>query len=300
MKNKSTPKRTSRRKWLISITVAIIMIAVCFPFALEYYLQKKLPDIINDKTPYNVKIDNFSLSLWRGNVSVTNLNISTKKTNDKTTAQINGFAKKIIVSDIGIFKAIFSKTYLADKITVTDSDIKVKTCAKNQKDKKDSDNVDFHINNISINNLTADVSDFSGKPLLKGKRINILMNDIKQSKNKAKVPIAFSKINIDASNVTVGVNKFYEINAGQISTDDKNLAITSFHLKPLLDPALYNSKNVFDFAAEKFTAKDFIVSQDSLIVSDVAFLRPNLKVMSTGKNTVQENNSKKEVELKIG
>ncbi|KFF01339.1 hypothetical protein IX39_12230 [Chryseobacterium formosense] len=300
MKNKSTPKRNSRRKWLISITVAIITIAVCFPVALEYYLQKKLPDIINEKTPYNVKIDNFSLSLWRGNVSVTNLNISTKKTNDNSIAQINGFAKRIIVSDIGILKAMFSKTYRADKIIVTDSDIKIKTGAKTQKDKKESGNVDFYINNISVKNLTADVSDFSGKPLLKGKRINILMNDIKQSKNKAKVPIAFSKINIDASNVTVGVNKFYEISAGQISTDNKNLAITSFHLKPLLDPALYNSKNVFDFAAEKFTAKDFMVSQDSLIVSDVAFQKPNLKVMSTGKNTVQENTSKKEVELKIG
>lgn len=300
MKNISTSKRTSRRKWLISITVAIITIAVCFPFALEYYLQKKLPDIINEKTPYNVKIDNFNLSLWRGNVSFTNLIISTKKTDDKAIAEINGFAKKIIVSDIGILKAIFSNTYRADKIIVSDSEIKVKTAAKNQKNKKGSNNVDLHINNISVKNLTADVSDFSGNPLFKGKRINILLNDIKQSENKAKVPIAFSKIDIDASNVIIGINKFYEINADKISTDNKNLLISSFHLKPLLNPALYNSKNIFDFAAEKFTAKDFIVSQDSLIVSDVAFLKPNLKVMSTGKNTVQENNDKKEVELKIG
>lgn len=300
MKNISTPKKTSRRKWFISITVVIITIVICFPFALEYYLQKKLPDIINEKTPYNIKIDNFNLSLWRGNVSVTQLNISTKKTEDKTIAQINGFAKNITVSNIGILKAIFSNTYHADKIIVTDSDIKIKTAAKTQKDKKNSDNIDFHVNNISLKNLTADVSDFSGKPLFKGQRINILLNDIKQSQNKAKVPIAFSKINIDASNVIIGVNKFYEINAAQISTDNKNLLISSFHLKPLLNPALYNSKNVFDFAAEKFTANNFMVNQDSLIVSDVTFFKPNLKVISTGKNTVQENTAKKEVELKIG
>ena len=300
MKNKNLPCSGRRRKWLISIAAVVVALAVLFPFALEYYLEKKLPSLVSSKTPYNLKIADFKLNLFKGNISISKVDISTKNPSDKTVTQIKGSAEKILITDLGVFGAAFKKSYKADKVILTDSNITMKIAAPQNKEKKENKPLDLHVNSLQIRNVTADVSDSAGKPVFKGKNIQIDINDIKQSESSSKIPVAFSKINIDASEVKIGINEFYEIDARRINTDNKILTLNAFHLKPLQDPSKYNAKNVFDFAAEQFVAKNFSVSHDSLIVSQVSFLKPDLKVMSTGKNTVEKNGNPKEIEMKIG
>ncbi|KQS92407.1 hypothetical protein [Chryseobacterium sp. Leaf394] len=300
MKNKKLPSSGRRRKWLISIAAVIVALAVLFPFALEYYLEKKLPSLVSSKTPYNVKLADFKLSLFKGNISILNVDISTKNSSDKSVTQIDGNAEKIVITDLGIFAAAFKKSYKADKIILTNSNITMRIAAPKKKEVKERKPLDLHVNAVEIKNVTANVSDAKGKPVFRGKNIQINIHDIKQSESSSKIPLAFSKINIDASEVKIGVNEFYEIDADKITTDNKVLTLNAFRLKPLQDPSKYNAKNVFDFASEQFVARDFNVSQDSLIVSQVSFIKPDLKVMSTGKNVVEKNSNPKEVEMKIG
>ncbi|WP_262147611.1 AsmA family protein [Chryseobacterium foetidum] len=300
MKNKTLPSSQRRRKWLISIAAVIVALAVLFPFALEYYLEKKLPSLISSKTPYTVKLADFKLNLFKGNISILKVDISTKNPSDKNITQINGNAEKIEITDLGIVAAAFKKSYKADKVFLTNSDITMRIAAPAKEEKKERKPLDLHVNSLEIKNVSANVSDSKGKPVFKGKNIHINIQDIKQSESSSKIPLAFSKINIDASDVKIGINEFYEIDADKISTDNKILTLNAFRLKPLQDPSQYNAKNVFDFAAEQFVARDFNVSQDSLIVSQVSFLKPDLKVMSTGKNIVEKNKNPKEVEMKIG
>ncbi|MBD8081490.1 AsmA family protein [Chryseobacterium caseinilyticum] len=300
MKNKTLPSSSRRRKWLLSIAAVLIALAVLFPFALEYYLEKKLPSLISSKTPYTVKLADFKLNLFKGNISILKVDISTKNPSDKAITQINGNAEKIEITDLGIFAAAFKKSYKADKILLTNSNIMMRIAAPKKKEAKERKPLDLHVNDLEIKNVTANVTDSQGKPVFTGKNIQINIKDIKQSESSSKIPLAFSKINIEAADVKIGVNEFYEIDAERISTDNKTLTLNAFRLKPLQDPSKYNAKNVFDFAAEQFLAKDFNVSQDSLIVSQVSFIKPDLKVMSTGKNIVEKNKNPKEVEMKIG
>lgn len=300
MKKKLLKKRTPRKRIILWTFIGFLTLLAIFPFALDFYLQKKLPDLINEKTPYKVVLKDFNLSLLKGNLTVSDLEITTKNPKDQYITQINGKIKNLNITDVNIWKAVFSKTYHADQFTLTDSDIKIKLAALKKDQKPSNKKIDLHINNIALHNVNADVENGLGKTVFKGQRINVNLKDIKQSANGNKIPIAFSEFKIDAENVQIGVNEFYEINAKKIDAANKTLQLVQFHLKPIQAVAQYNSKNVFDFSTQNLTAKDFNISQDSLIVSDITFTQPDLKVYSTGKNTVDKSNNSKEIDLKIG
>ncbi|MDQ1161766.1 hypothetical protein QE422_002134 [Chryseobacterium sp. SORGH_AS 447] len=300
MNDKSLPPQRNRRKWLIYTIAAFAVLAVLFPFVLEFYLQRKLPDLVNDKTPYTVKISGFKLSLMSGNITVNQLKIATKDPNNKNITQIQGTAGQVKITDFGIFKALFKKSYHADQLLVSDGNIKIKTAAAKKKEKKEKKKIDLAVNNLAIKNVTADVEDANGKPIFKGENIVISLKNITQSSNEAKIPLAFTDPKIEGSHIKIGVNEFYEIHSEQVKAVKKSLKLSQFRLKPIQDPKKYNSKNIFDFSAKEFTADDFNISQDSLIVSKVFFSEPDLKVTSTGKQVVEKNKNPKEIEMKIG
>mgnify|MGYP003602053802 FL=1 len=300
MNKKLLEKKHTWKKWFLGIGISILVLILAFPFSLDFYLQRKLPDVINDKTPYKIELQDFSLSLLKGNFTATDLKISTKNPKDFSVTQINGIIKKIEIHDFSIWKALFHKAYHADQLLLTDSKINMRLAPKKKGDKKQKKATDIHINNILINNVFADIKNADGKPVFAGENINIRLKDIKQSDNDSKIPIAFTEFKIDAKRVKIGVNEFYEVDADEISAANKTLELNKFHLKPLQNPKNYNAKNIFDFYSENLLAKDFSISQDSLIVSDIIFKNPDLKVTSTGKNTVQEEKNPKEIEMKIG
>lgn len=300
MNDKSLPSQPRRRKWLIYTVAVILVLAVLFPFALEFYLQRKLPDLVNDKTPYTVKISGFKLSLMSGDITVNQLKIATKDPENKNITQIQGSAGQVRITDFGIMKALFKKSYHADQLLVSDGNIKIRTAVRNKKEKKEKKKIDLSLNNLAIKNVTADVEDANGKPIFKGENIMISLKNITQSSNDAKIPVAFKNPEIQGSRIRIGVNEFYEIHSEQIKASKNSLKLMAFRLKPIQNPRNYNSKNIFDFSAKEFTADDFSISQDSLIVSKVFFSQPDLKVISTGKQVVEKNKNPKEIEMKIG
>ncbi|WP_159474335.1 hypothetical protein [Chryseobacterium sp. 18068] len=300
MEKKLLKKRIPRKKIILWTFLGFVTLLAIFPFALDFYLQKKLPDLINEKTPYKVVLKDFNLSLLKGNLTVNDLEISTKNPKDQQITQINGKIKNLNITDLNIWKAVFSNKYHADQFTLTDSDIKIKLAALKKDQKPSNKKIDLHINNIAIHNVNAAIENGRGKTVFRGQHINVQLRDIKQSASGNKIPIAFSEFKIDAENVQIGVNDFYEIDAKKINAANKTLQLVQFHLKPIQAIAQYNSKNVFDFSTQNLAAKDFNISQDSLIVSDITFTQPDLKVYSTGKRTVDKSNNSKEIDLKIG
>lgn len=299
--NQNLPiKKSRRKKWFIITALVILSLIIAFPFALNFYLQRKLPNLINEKTPYKLTLKNFDLDLISGDFSATDLKISTKNPKDLTVTQLEGSIKKIEITDFGVWKAVFSKSYHADQFLLSDSTVKIRLGKKTEKEKKPAKRTDIHINNIAFKNVFADVTNAEGKPMFKGKNINITLKDIEQNDDSSKIPLAFKEFKINADDVHIGVNEFYQINAEKITAANKTLDLTKFRLQPIQDANKYNAKNIFDFASERLLAKDFNISKDSLIVSDIIFTQPDLKVTSTGKNTVEKNKNPKEVEMKIG
>jgi len=296
-----TTKPSKLKKTLMIIVGIILLMLLIFPFALDFYLKRKLPDLINDKTAYNLKLDNFNLSLFSGDLTANNIFINNKNAKDSTVTQINGTVKELKIEDFSIWKAVFSKTYKAQDVVLSDPNIAIVFAPKKDKKNKKKKKLDIALENIIVSNGNVQIQNENRKTLFNGQNVNIKLTDIQQSEDDSKIPIAFKEFKIDAQNVIITANDFYQINAEKISAKNKTLEILGFHLNPIQNAKNYNAKNIFDFASEKLSAKNFVINQDSLIVDEIDFVKPDLKVTSTGKKTVEEKaEKKKEMNLKIG
>ncbi|KFC21462.1 AsmA family protein [Epilithonimonas lactis] len=299
--NEKTTKPSKLKKILIITGSIILVLFLIFPFALDAYLKRKLPDLINDKTPYHLTLDQFDLDLFSGNLNAENLVINNKNKKDSTVTQINGTVKELKIEDFSIWKAVFDKTYKAKDVVLTDPNIAVVFAPKKDKTNQKKKKIDIALENIIVSNGNVKIQNHKGKILFNGQNVNIKLTNIKQSDDASKIPLAFEEFKIDAQNVVVTANEFYEINAKKISAKNKTLNILGFHLKPIQNAKNYNAKSIFDFSSDELSATNFLVDQDSLIVDQVDFVKPDLKITSTGKKTVEKKAEKeKEMNLKIG
>lgn len=299
MEKKIINKKPGKKKRIILIVVGILVILVLiFPFLLNIYLKNKLPQLVNEKTPYQISLEDFDLNLFKGDISANAIHIKTKQTTDPAVTQINGDIKSLRIQNFGIWNAIFNKSYHIKNVQLIDPNVKI--ALGKPKEKKDSvqKKINFGVENILVTNGNISVKDKNRKDLVNGKNVNINLTEIKLSENASKLPIAFKNFKIDAHDLLITVNDFYQIYATKIDAKNKHLHISEFHLKPIESPALYNAKNVFDLKINQLSAEDFSINQDSLIIENAKFVKPQLIVTSTHKKEVKEN--PKEVNLKIG
>ena len=297
MEKKSTRKLSKGKKIALIILGSVVVIALFFPFLLNIYLKNKLPDFVNDKTPYQISLTDFDINLYGGNIEAKNIDIRTKPTKDSTVTKINGRLKELKISNFGIWKAVFNKSYHVSDILLNDADLKIELGKKKNSDKKPKKEIDFGAENVIVSNGNFSVKNAENRNLFNGKNVNIKLTEISQSKDVSKLPVAFKEFKIDAHEVIVTANEFYQVFAKEIKAKNKQLLISEFHLKPIESPQLYNAKNVFDFKVSELSAEIFTMNKDSLIIDQAKFSKPQLTVTSTNKKTVKEN--PKEVNLKI-
>lgn len=299
MKKKLERPKTQKRKKMILFTLgALCLLGLAFPFLLNIYLKHKLPDLINEKTPYQISLKDFDLNLLKGNISARSISIMTKQKNDPAITRISGNIKALEIGNIGIWNAVFNKSYKAGHVKLIDPNLQIVSGKSKKKKDSTQKKTDFTIENILVTNGNISVKGNNKKDLFKGKNVNINLTEIHQSKDVSKIPVAFKDFKIDAHDVLITVNELYRISAGKIDAKNKQLHISGFHLKPVENPALYNAKNIFDLKINELAAENFTIDKDSLIVENAKFSKPQLIVTSTDKKTVKEN--PKEVNLKIG
>lgn len=293
-----TPKKSKLKKNLLIAFGIVLVLALIFPFLLNIYLKNKLPKIVNEKTPYQITLKDFDLNLFKGDISANNISVKTKNKNDTAVTQINGNIKSLEVKNFGIWNALFKKSYHAENIRLIDPNIQAKLSKPKKKQNTKKKKIDFGAENIYVTNGDFSVKNNLDKNVFTGNNVNINITKIEQSKDAAKLPIAFKDFTIDAQNILVTVNDFYQILASKIEAKNKMISILDFHLKPIESPNLYNAKSVFDLKINRVLAENFDINKDSLLVENAQFSKPQLKITSTNKKTVKEN--PKEVNLKIG
>ncbi|MCT2406432.1 hypothetical protein NZD88_02540 [Chryseobacterium antibioticum] len=299
MEKKLINKGTGKRKRVALIVIGILVfLALIFPFVLNIYLKNKLPQLVNEKTPYQISLEDFNLNIFKGDISAHSISIKTKETKDPSVTQINGNVKSLRIENFGIWNAIFNTSYHIKNIQLIDPNVNVVLGKPKEKKDPSPKKMNFGVENILVTNGNISVKDKNKKDLITGKNVNINLTDIKQSQNASKLPVEFKEFKINAHDVLITVNDFYQIYATTIDAKNKHLNISEFHLKPIESPALYNAKNVFDLKINQLAADNFTVNHDSLIIENAKFVKPQLIVTSTNKKEVKEN--PKEVNLKIG
>ncbi|MGV4413620.1 hypothetical protein [Chryseobacterium sp. T1] len=293
----SSKKKINWKKIGLIVGASFLIIILIFPFALDAYLKKKLPDIINEKTPYNVKLESFDVSLLSGNLHLKNIDINTKNPTDSKITQINGTIANLDIENLKIIKAIFSKKYIAENIKIINPNLNIQLTKKNNKKHDSKSNPEINVKNIVVQNAKLNVLDSLGKGYASSETLSLNLKEISLNNKPSKIPLAFKSFEIDAKKLLLTVNDFYQIKAETVSAKDKHLEMDNFHLIPTQKPHLYNAKNVFDFQMQRFVADGIWINNDSLIADKTIFVSPNLKIISTNKSIVKEN--PKEIDIKI-
>ncbi|MDN5627692.1 MAG: hypothetical protein L0G16_06980, partial [Weeksellaceae bacterium] len=129
---------TKTKKILIAIFGTLLILILALPFALDFYLNKKLPDLINQKTDYNLTLDNFGMSLLSGNLEADNVYLINKNTTDSTKAQIRARIRTIRINNFSIWKALFHKKYNVESILLSHPEVSVTLGPKKQDSSKNA------------------------------------------------------------------------------------------------------------------------------------------------------------------
>lgn len=297
-KNFTFYKATKRKKIIFTIVSVIILLLVAFPFLINLYLRNKLPDLINEKTPYQVNMKEFNFDLISGNLHIIDVDIKNKNPKDTAVTQIAGKISELEVKDFGVFKALFSKKYKATIINIKNPNLIIQFAKKNKKDGNDKKKPNIFLNELKVANGELKAIDHEGKSVFNGNKINIDLQDIDlNNDDDTKLPIGFKKISLQAENLVISVNDYYKILADKINTDNKTIDIENFHLQPTQQPVAYNAKSIFDFTSKRIIASKFSIDRDSLIADKTQFDDPNLIITSTNKKVVKKN--EKDMNLKI-
>ncbi|WP_300669610.1 hypothetical protein [Soonwooa sp.] len=294
----ASPKPSKRKKIiLISISVVVLLL-FAFPFLLNIYLKEKLPDLINEKTPYHVDMDQFNFDLISGDLHIKDVKIKNKNPQDTAVTQISGKVGELEVADFGVIKAVFSNSYKAKLIKIKNPNLNIQFAKKKDDPKKNNKKPDIFLNELLIENGEIKAVNHLGKSVFNGNKINVDLQDIDlNNDDNSRLPLGFSKLTIHAENLVVTVNDYYQVLADKVNTVNKEISIENLHLSPTQAPNQYNAKSVFDFKAKNFSASNLNINRDSLIAEKTFIDEPNLTVTSTNKKVVDDN--PKELNLKI-
>lgn len=292
----SSKKKINWKKIGLIAGATLLILILIFPFVLDAYLKKKLPDIINEKTPYSVKLESFDLNLLSGNLHVKNIDIKTKNPMDSKVTQINGKIALLDIENLKIIKVIFNQKYIAENIKIINPNLNVQLANK-EKSRNSKNKPEVNVNNIIVENAKLNILDSFGKTFISSGNLTLNLKEISLTKKESKIPLAFKSFDIDAEKLLFTVNDFYQIKADVVKAKNKRLQIDNFHLIPSQKPELYQAKNVFDIEMKRFLAEGIAVNNDSLIADKTVFVSPNIKVISTNKTDIKEN--PKKIDLKI-
>ncbi len=293
-----TKKTLKRKKIILTCISVLLLLFVAFPFVLNIYLKSKLPDLVNEKTPYHVDMAQFNFDLISGNLHITDVKIKTKNPKDTAVTQLSGGISELELADFGVFKALFSKRYKAKLFKIKNPNLYIRFAKKKKDALKNNKKPDIFLSELLIENGEIKAVNDEGKSVFNGNKINVDLQDIDlNNDDNTRLPIGFKKLSIHAENLVVTVNDYYQILADKVNTVDKEIAIQNLHLNPTQSTSEYNAKSVFDFKAKHFTASNLNINRDSLIAESTLIDEPNLTITSTNKKIVKDN--PKELNLKI-
>ncbi|STC95824.1 AsmA family protein [Chryseobacterium carnipullorum] len=153
MEKKLPNKGTGKRKKVVLIIIGtLIFLGLIFPFVLNIYLKNKLPQLVNEKTPYQISLKDFSLNLFKGHISAHSITIKTKQTTDPSVTQINGDIKSLRIENFGIWNAIFNKSYHIREVQLIDLNVKMILGQSKKKKDPSQKKINFGVENILVTN----------------------------------------------------------------------------------------------------------------------------------------------------
>ena len=278
-------------KKILFVGIIIIAILLSINWALNYWIDRKLPEILSDKnkTPYHITFKDLDVDLWTGNCKAIGVTVVPK-------ASLKGSLSKggiytniefIEIERINVFAALFSDEIIAKRIKLIQPHINlykkdaqaIKHIKSISKEIVEPFNKIITVSDIFIDKGDLKIIDLSKNlSILNVENINLKIEGvlITEAILKKEIPFVYRKYMFSGTNFYYRANKFYHLKASSISNEKNNIMIKKFALVPEYGRRkfvrqLKKEKDLYNVEANSIEIKNFFWGfKDEKIYFDVA------------------------------
>lgn len=277
------------KKWLKKSLIALGVLAgvlLLLNIGFNIWLQRGLPHLIKKKTQYQVHYQSLSVDIFTGNISAHAINIKTLPNNNPKIPKIEGTVEQIEIGRLGLYDAIFNNEISSSRLNIVRPHLTVVLPPKNNEKKKKNTTIALDELQITEGHLTIFRHDH--QKLLSAQKLSVAVEDIAMNpttENK-KIPIVFSKYHLSGEEIYFRPDDVYAFNAQKIRTENQQMSIENFTLKPLVSFDEFQKKfpkkrNLFDVSVQAIAFTDIVLTEDKIQLSDVQLKHPRLKMFTT-------------------
>lgn len=266
---------TLNKKIIIGIS-SIVVVLVTANFGLNLWLEKKLPQIIqeNNTTPYEIGYKKLTINIWSTSIQADTVVISpkVKPKNSKEKLGIYGTINTISVANFSIWELLMGNTIRAQSITINQPDVIL--YYQKEKDKDHFDRVKNDVIGpfekiIKVHDIylkegaVTMVATTTNKVFFDAKNVAMNVEGIKIDENtlQQKIPFTYSKYELKIDSILYQPNVFYKMRMEHLIIENHELKASNFQLLPLLDrhqfvQTIKTEKDLFIVKAKEFTVSD--------------------------------------------
>ncbi len=269
---------------LIALGILAIVILIA-NFGLNLWLKYQLPNYIKNNSDYKINYKTLNVDLGTGNVFASGISVNSKNPTNREKLALQGTVDTLKVNRFGIFNAVFNKEITTSGIDLVRPNLNiVLPNKKNNIKKKTEINLDY----LKIKEGNIDVYKDVQRKFISVKNLNLNIEDFESidANSNNPIPFIFKKYHINAQDIYFRPDNIYVMTASEITTKDAALDVTNYKLIPLLTYAQFSKfypkkRNLFDFHAQKMKFKRIDLSKKKLLLSQVEFTQPHLKIHTT-------------------
>lgn len=293
-----------RFAWILGIFFLILLIA---NFGLNFWLKKKLPELLKNSTNYTIDYKNIDVDLGTGNVFVSNISVKSKNPKNLNTIGLDGTLDTLRVSRFGIYDAIFNKIYSVSDIVIANPNLEIRLPIPKGKKNQKTD-LPFDFDNLKIRNGNFKVLNQRIQPVFIVKNLNFNLEDftLNTDATENQLPFEFGNYKLSGEQLFFRPDDFQLILVDKMTTEEGNLQIQNFKILPLLTQKQFqkfypNKKSQIAFSAKSINFSDVEMKNKKLQLSDLSVNNPEFtlfKTNSKAKPTKKESTSDFEANLK--
>lgn len=259
------------KKKIISATLLLIAVLVAANFALNIWVEQKLPQLIkeNNKTPYEIGYKNLTVHIWSTSIEADTVVVTPKVKPKNSSEKIGIYAtiNKLSVTDFSIWKLLFSNSLSAQSITISNPEILL--YYKKEKDKDRLSRVKnevvapfeqiIKVSDIFVKNATVTMlKTETNKVFFDAKNISMNIEGIKIDNNtlSQKIPFQYDTYDLQIDSILYQPDAFYKFKMDHLRIKNDRLNAENFQMLPLLSrrefvKAVAKEKDMFIVKAKK-------------------------------------------------
>lgn len=227
------------RKFAI-VLLSLVLLAVILDFGISWWIEKKLPEVINNEKdfPYNIGYKSLDLSLLKGSFTLHSVHLAPKGTTDASLKKgVFGEIKTISVQHFSIWSFFRDDKIKVDRVVIDSPDITLF-----EKDKKyniEDDVVKPFKNTITTGSLEVKNGRFAMldkklDPLVKSANINLEVFNIRLDSAiiQKDIPVRYTDYTFSCDSLFYRANNVYNITAQNVKSTDSTVSVSNFKLIP--------------------------------------------------------------------